>query len=181
MANILSLHSLLDSNKLIGPNFDSWYQKLKIILEHERILYVLTDLAPEESVANALRATRDTYLKWLSDRTTVHCIMRTAMNDEFSHNFVTPEDAERHKISYAVFNACMREGASVTDHVLYMIEQIKYLSKFDFPLYEQLGKNAILNSLPKSYLFFLSHYRMTKSTVNYHSLLELLQTFEKDH
>ena len=44
-----------------------------------------------------------------------------------------------------------------------------------------MGKDAILNSLPKSYLSFLSHFRMMKPVVNYHSLLGLLQTFEKDH
>ena len=66
MANTLSLHLLLDSDKLIGPNFDSWYRKLKIMLEHERILYVLTDQVLEEPVANAPRATRDTYMKWLA-------------------------------------------------------------------------------------------------------------------
>ena len=43
MATTLSLRSLLDNDKLMGPNFDSWYQKLKIILEHKWILYVVTD------------------------------------------------------------------------------------------------------------------------------------------
>ena len=62
-----------------------------------------------------------------------------------------------------------------------MIEQIECLSKLGFPLHEQLDKDAILNSLSKSYLSFLSHYRMTKPTVNYYNLLGLLQTFEKNH
>ena len=61
MINTLSLCSLLDNDKFIGPNFDSWYQKLKIILEHERILYVLKDPALEESISNARGAVRDTY------------------------------------------------------------------------------------------------------------------------
>ena len=43
------------------------------------------DEAPEESTANAPCAVRDTYMKWLNDRTTVHCMMRVAMNDELSH------------------------------------------------------------------------------------------------
>ena len=47
IANMLSLRTLLDSDKLSEPNFDSWYQKLKIILKHERILYILMDEAPE--------------------------------------------------------------------------------------------------------------------------------------
>ena len=138
MANTLSLHMLLDSDKLIEPNFDSWYRKLKIILEHERILYILTDQGPEESAVNAPCTMRDTYMKWLNDLMIVRCMIRAAMNDELSHKFEdaqseeiiqmlnesfgTLEDAERHKTSCAVFNAHMREGASVTDHVLYMIE-----------------------------------------------------------
>ena len=138
MANSLSLRSLLDNDKLTEPNFDSWYQKLKIVLEHERILYILTNQAPEELVANAPRAARDTYMKWLNVRMTMHCVIWTAMNDELSRKFEdaqseeiiqmlnesfgTSKDTERHKISCAVFNIRMREGASVTNHVLYMIE-----------------------------------------------------------
>ena len=140
IVNTLSLHPLLDSDKLTKPNFNRWYRKLKIILKHERILYVITDPAPEESVANTHDTVRDTYQKWLNDSTMVHCIMRAAMNDELSHQFEdaqsnkmiqklnksfdTPEDAERYKTSCAIFNARTREGASVIDHVLYMIEKI---------------------------------------------------------
>ena len=78
MATSLSLRSLLDNDKLVGPNFDSWYRKLKIVLEHEWILYVIMDPAPEEPAANAREIVRDTYQKWLSDRITVHCIMLAA-------------------------------------------------------------------------------------------------------
>ena len=74
-----------------------------------------------------------------------------------NESFDTPDNIERHKTS-AIFNARMREEVSVTDHVLYMIEMIKYLSKLGFLLYEQLGKDTILNSLSKSYLPFLTHF-----------------------
>ena len=57
----------------------------------------------------------------------------------------------------------------------------EHLSKLDFPLHEQLEMDAILNSLPKSYLSFLTHYQMIKPAVNYYGLLGLLQNFEKDH
>ena len=174
----------------MGPNFDSWYRKLKIVLEYEQILYVLTDPAPKKPAPNAHSTVWDTYQKWLNNWITIHCIVLAVMNDEFSHKFENaqpqdilqilnesfgmPDDVERHKISCAIFNAQMREGTSVTDHVLYMIEMIEHLSKFGFSLHEQLGKDAILNSLSKFYLFFLTHYRMTKPAVNYHGLLELL-------
>ena len=94
MATILSLRSLLDSDKLIGPNFDSWYRKLKIVLEHEQILYVLIDPVSEELASNTHSTVRDTYQKWLNDRTMVHCIILVAMNDEFSYRFenAQPQD-----------------------------------------------------------------------------------------
>ena len=63
--------------------------------------------------------------------------------------FGTPDDMERHKTSCAIFNAKMRDGASITDYVLYMIELMKCLSKLNFSLHEQLRKDAILNLLPK--------------------------------
>ena len=87
MATSLSLRSLLDNDKLVGPNFGSWYRKLKIVLEHEQILYVITDPTPEEPAVNARGTVRDTYQKWLSDWTTVRCIMLAAMSDEFSRRF----------------------------------------------------------------------------------------------
>ena len=98
-----------------------------------------------------------------------------------SDSFGSPDDVERYKTSSAIFNAKMRDGASVTDHVLYMIELMERLGKLDFFLHEQLGKDAILNLMSKTYLPFLTYYRITKAEVNYHGLLRLLQNFEKDH
>ena len=63
MATRLSFRSLLDSDKLIGSIFDSWYRKLKIVLEHKRILYVLTDPTSGEQALNARSTVRDTYQK----------------------------------------------------------------------------------------------------------------------
>ena len=116
--------------------------------------------------------------------------MLAAMNDEFSRKFEeaqpdeilqklkesfgVPDDVERYKVSCAIYNARMPNGGSVTDHVLYMIEMIERLGKLGCPLHEQLGKDAILNSLPSSYLDFLDHFRMNKLAVNYHGLLGLL-------
>ena len=127
----------------------------------------------------------------------VHCIMLAMLNDEFSHKFEnalseemiqvlndffgTLNDMDRHKTSCAIFNARMKEGSSVTDHVLNMIELMEHLSSLGFLLHEQLRKDAILNSLSKSFLPFLTNYRLSKPVVNYHGLLGLLQTFKKDH
>ena len=49
----------------------------------------------EEPILNAWGVVRDTYLKWLNNRTTVRCIMRASMNDEFSWKF---EEAQPEKM-----------------------------------------------------------------------------------
>ena len=152
MTTNMSLRSLLDNDKLMGSNFDSWYRKLRIVLEHERTIYVINDPAPEEPILTAPRAARDAYQKWLSDRTKVHCIMLASMNDELSRifeqtqpqdiiqvlkdTFGVPQDVERYKTSCAIFNTKLREGDSVTGHVLYMIEMIEHLGSLGFPLHE---------------------------------------------
>ena len=190
MSTTLSLRSLLDSEKLVGHNFGSWFRKLKIVLEHERILYVITDPASKEPDGTARGSLRDTYQKWLNDRTTVRCVMLASMSDEFSRRFESaqpqeiiqmlsdsfgaPDDAERYKTSSAIFNTRMKDGDSVTDHVLYIIEMMERLGKLGFPLHEQLGKDAILNSLPDSFLPFLDSYRLSRPVVNLHGLLSLL-------
>ena len=96
-------------------------------------------------------------------------------------SFGTLDNVERYKTSCAIFNTWMRKETSVTDYILYMIEMIEYLSKLGFLLHEQLEKDAILNSLPKSYLPFITYFWMIKPTVNYYNLLGLLQNCEKDH
>ena len=41
MASSLSLREILDSNKLIGPNYVDWLKNLKIILTQEKLSYIL--------------------------------------------------------------------------------------------------------------------------------------------
>ena len=50
-------------------------------------MYVLIDPTPEEPTPNAHSTVKDTYQKWLNDRTTVRCIMLATMNGEFSNHF----------------------------------------------------------------------------------------------
>ena len=63
MLTNMSLRSLLDNEKLTGPNFDSWYRRLRIVLEHEWISYVITDPTPEVPTTNARGLVRDAYQK----------------------------------------------------------------------------------------------------------------------
>ncbi len=41
MNNNLSLRSVLETNKLAGPNFLDWHRNLRLVLRQEKIEYVL--------------------------------------------------------------------------------------------------------------------------------------------
>ena len=78
----------------------------------------------------------------------MYCVMRVAMNDKLSckfedaqseviiqilnESFDSPKDVERHKTSCTVFNARIREGALVTNHVLYMMSRLNALTNLAF-------------------------------------------------
>ena len=49
----LNLRSILESNKLTGPNFFDWLRNTKIILRSKKILYVLDEAAPELPLSDA--------------------------------------------------------------------------------------------------------------------------------
>jgi len=46
MSSIISLWSIHDANKLIGPNFLDWYWNLRILFKQDRRLYVLESHIP---------------------------------------------------------------------------------------------------------------------------------------
>ena len=47
MSATLSLHGIIDTNKLTGPNFTDWLRNLRIVLESEKKEHVLDKAAPE--------------------------------------------------------------------------------------------------------------------------------------
>ena len=80
MTRCMLLHSLFDSDLFIGLNFDRWYRKLQIVLEHEWILNMIMDPAPDVFISNIHDAIKGTYQKWPNDRITICCILRAAKN-----------------------------------------------------------------------------------------------------
>ena len=113
---------------------------------------MIIDPAPEIPPVSARILVRDTYLKWGSDRTTIQCIVLMKMNGEFSRKFEeaqpdvilqrlkeyfnTLDDIEWYRMSYVIYNVKMSNGGSITDHVLYMIEMIKWVGRLGCPLHE---------------------------------------------
>ncbi|KAK9088831.1 hypothetical protein Scep_027913 [Stephania cephalantha] len=80
--NPMSLRSILEKDKLSGTNFLDWFRNLRIVLKHERKLYVLDAPIPEDPPANATKAVNDAHNKHINNSTDVACIMLATMVPE---------------------------------------------------------------------------------------------------
>ena len=77
------LRSILDKEKLSGTNFLDWHRNLRIVLKHDKKLYVLETPVPEEEPpSSAPKAERDAYKKHVDDANETACLMLATMNSE---------------------------------------------------------------------------------------------------
>ena len=53
MSMNMNLRSIIESNKLIRPNFLNWLRNIKIVLHFEKILYILDKAALEHSLSDS--------------------------------------------------------------------------------------------------------------------------------
>ena len=57
----VNLRSLMESNKLTGPNFLDWLRNLRIVLKSKKIGYVLDEALPNPPAANASENVQKAY------------------------------------------------------------------------------------------------------------------------
>lgn len=123
------LSTILDSNRLVGPNYADWYRNLKIVLQSER-----KDSVLDAPLPRVTRTSTDdehaTFDKWTDDNIQVRCIMMASMTNELQKQFEhvtiskdiiksleelygTRTRRERFAISKELFQAHSHEGSSV--------------------------------------------------------------------
>ncbi|KAK9125081.1 hypothetical protein Scep_013927 [Stephania cephalantha] len=174
--NPLSLRSILEKDKLYGTNFLDWFRNLRIVLKHERKLYVLDAPIPEDPPANATKVVKDAHNKHINDSTDVACIMLATMVPELQKDmklmeaydmaimlkemFQQQARQERFETVKNLHSCKMTEGASVSPHVLKMKGYVDQLDRLGFPISQELATDLILNSLPESYSQFVMNYNM---------------------
>ena len=82
MASSLSLRSILDSNKLTGPNYVDWLRNLKIVLSSEHLFYIIDTPSLEPLGDDATEKEKTTYKMWQNDSLIVKCIILASMSNE---------------------------------------------------------------------------------------------------
>ncbi|XP_017972514.1 PREDICTED: uncharacterized protein LOC108661136 [Theobroma cacao] len=143
MANSLSLRSILDANKLTGPNCIDWFRNIKIVLKQEKKAYVLDGPILEVPGNDATNEEKEAYRVYMDDLDQATCVMLASMAPDLQKqheamnvldiilNLREMFDKESHKerfdISRELFRCKMSEGSLVRPHVLKMIGYITRL------------------------------------------------------
>ncbi|KAK8597339.1 hypothetical protein V6N12_065809 [Hibiscus sabdariffa] len=194
--NMISLRSLLEKEKLNGINFLDWFRNLRIVLKQERKEHVIEEPVPDEPAANAPRADKDKFKKYMDDMVDVGCLMLATMDSELQkqhENMVAYEmiqnlkeiyegqaRQERYETSKALFQCKMTEGTPVGAHVIKMMGYVQTLKKLGFPLKNELATDLILQSLPGSFKPFVLNFNMNEISKTLPQLLGMLRTAESD-
>ncbi|KAK8634152.1 hypothetical protein V6N13_014981 [Hibiscus sabdariffa] len=182
--------------KLNGINFLDWFRNLRIVLKQERKEHVIEEPVPDEPAANAPRADKDQFKKYMDDMVDVGCLMLATIDSELQkqhENMVAYEmiqnlkeiyegqaRQERYETSKALFQCKMTEGTPVGAHVIKMMGYVQTLEKLGFPLKNELATDLILQSLPGSFKPFVLNFNMNEISKTLPQLLGMLRTAESD-
>ena len=172
----LSLRTILDSCKLTNTNFDDWYRNLRIVLKHEKLIYVIDEPSPDAPLDDADPVAIDTYKKWVTDSNEVQCIMFSSIGSDLQrqHEDMDPVvilarlrqmygaqiRPAMYDLGKGLFRATMTHGTPVSSHVIQMIDMIERLEKYRIYHHSCIQQYLILQSLPDTFSQFIVNYHM---------------------
>ena len=78
----MNLRHVLDSNKLIKPNFLGWLRNIRIVLRSEKIQFILDDAIPEVQPMDALNEVYMAYNRYRDVEEMATCLMLAFMSPE---------------------------------------------------------------------------------------------------
>ena len=173
------LASILDKDKLTGPNFLDWRRKLKIVLDYERLYYVLDMIDPDPIDNDSSTEKVAAYHKWESDELKVRSYIKASMSSTLQEQYERVDssveimehlqelygessETARYDVTSKLFRMKMKDGTPVSDHVLQMINLIDQTEAFDLGLTFKIKVDLILQSLTPAFKGFISNFNMNK-------------------
>ncbi|XP_070020185.1 uncharacterized protein [Nicotiana sylvestris] len=175
----ISLRGILETNKLVGPNFDDWYRNLRIVLRHEKLIDVIDKPTKEVLDEDDDDATK-IYQKYLEKCLTTKCIILVSMNSELQRKhqdmdptaiiehlknmFGTQSRTTRYQLSKALFGSKLTGNSPIGPYVNHMIDLIEELEKLGCKL--------------ESFSQFVINLNMNKMDCDLHEMLKMLIDYE---
>ncbi|XP_075078999.1 uncharacterized protein LOC142164658 [Nicotiana tabacum] len=178
MSSFNSLTSILNQNKLEGPNYVDWKRNLDIVLTPEGYKFVITEECPEKpenSIDDQVKA-YDKLLK--ADE--MHQSMGSAydMLERLKEMSDEQNRAAKQTTMKALLNTKMAKGSSVRDHVLKMMSLMNELEVLGAVIDKESQVEMVLQTLPDRFQQFCLNYNMNKMDLSLAKLLNELQAAE---
>ncbi|XP_073128992.1 uncharacterized protein [Henckelia pumila] len=186
---------ILSSEILTGENFAKWKSNMNILLINESYHFVLKEDCAPAPPANASRTVSQAYNNWIVANNKERCYLLAAMNEvlrakhealetakgimeSLQQMFGRPSEQARHEAVKAVMNCKMKNGSSVRDHVLKMINHLNDAEINGANIDEKTQVGMILETLSPAFLQFRTNYVMNHRVYNMTQLLNELQSYE---
>ena len=150
-----------------GTNYNQWKTNLYIVLDYEKIKFVLTTPRPNELVADASQQIQTRYSEWQKANIAVRCYILVSVAGHLQEQisklesgaemiqtldgmFAKSSSASRQAAIRALMNTRMT-GGSVRDHCLAMMSYINRAEVMGATLEEKIKIDIIFESLPDSF------------------------------
>ncbi|GKA89828.1 hypothetical protein Tco_0811640, partial [Tanacetum coccineum] len=157
--NNTTIRSILQQEKLTGPNIMNWYRNLRIVLR------------PGGKLAHL-------------EQPLIHLPLPRALENYKAYDMIQElktmfEEQVKEELFEIVklFHACKQEeGQSVSSYLLKMKSYLDTLERLGYAIPNELGVSLILNSLSKEYDQFIQNYNMHsmgKTIAKLHAMLKL--------
>ncbi|XP_073277714.1 uncharacterized protein [Primulina huaijiensis] len=186
---------LLASQVLTGENFSKWKSNMNILLINESYHFVLKEDCPPVPPANASRTVSQAYNNWIVANNKARCYLLAAMNEvlrakheafetakeimeSLQQMFGRPSEQARYEAVKEVINCKMKNGSSVCEHVLKMINHFNDADINGVNIDEKTQVGMILETLSPAFLQFRTNYVMNHMACNMTKLLNELQSYE---
>ncbi|KAK1607660.1 hypothetical protein QYE76_031333 [Lolium multiflorum] len=196
MASPINFNQFLEKEKLKsnGSNFTDWFRHVRIFLNGGNLQYVLDAPLgdpPAETETDEVKnvyATRKT--RYSQVQCAILCSLEADLQKRFEHHdphelvnelktiFETHAAVECYEASKHFFSCMMKEGSSVSEHMLAMTGHAKKLSDLGIVIPNRLGINRVLQSLPPSYKNFVMNYNMQNMNKELPELFAMLKSAE---
>ncbi|XP_073014532.1 uncharacterized protein [Primulina eburnea] len=151
------LSIILDQNKLTGLNHHDWFQNFKIVLNSERIAYVLDKKPLMEAAPDISRTELAKLEKHWDHDLQAKSYMLASMSNEFQRRF--------------------EEAVNAADIHLHL-KELNALVGLDLVIPSELSTDILLLSLPASFDGFVVNFNMNKLEATLEELVNMLTNYE---
>ncbi|XP_075499975.1 uncharacterized protein LOC142538544 [Primulina tabacum] len=137
------LSIILNQNKLTDPNYNDWFRNLKIVLNSEKIVYVLDKKPPREAPSDITETELAKLEKWRFEEA-----VNADIHLHVKELYGVQTRSERHATVKELMITRLRDGTLVYEHGVMMIELIEKLVELDVVIPSELSTDILLLSLP---------------------------------